>query len=149
MAQDRTVYFKEYRSKPKIKEKQRQHQKNWRNGNPKRAAQIKKKYRKDNGGLQVENKWTIVKRRLERVRLADNYLRYNLKRHMEGVVKNIPPEMIEIYRKLLLTKRLLKIKKHGSNNKRQLLSGYEKSTQRELSRIINGQKKTLNRKGGK
>lgn len=149
MPTDRKAYFAEYRKRAEVLAYQRKYQKNWRRENQKRSIEIKKNYRINNGGLKVENKWATIKRKAERAALADPYLKYMLKKHMEGVVQNIPPQMIEIYRKLLLTKRLLKIKKHGCNNKRELLSGYEKSTQRELIRIINGKKKTPNSKGSK
>ncbi len=148
MAKDRTEYYAQYRKRPEALAAQRKHQEKWRKDHPDRYKKIKSKYRKDNGGLAIENKLATAKRRIERATLSDVYLRYMLKKHMEGVVKNIPPEMIEIYRKLLLTKRLLKIKKHDSNNFSELLSGHEKSTQRKLSRIINGQTQALNSKRG-
>mgnify|MGYP001583113067 CR=1 FL=1 len=146
---DRSAYLAEYRSRPENKEKQREHQKNWRQANPKRYKDIKKKYRVDNDGLAIERPYARAKRKRERAELSDVYLRYMLKKHMEGVVKNIPPELIEIYRKLLLTKRLLKIKKHGSNNKCELLTRHEKSTKRKPCRIANGKKKAVNRKRSK
>lgn len=146
---DRTAYFAEYRKRPEALASQRKFQLKWRKANPDRAKQIKAKYRKDSGGLAVENKYATAKRKRERKELADPYLKYMLKRSMEGIVNNIPPELIEIYREQLLTKRLLKIKKHGSNNINQLLAGYAKSTQRKPVRAANGKKKAADRKRSK
>jgi len=105
---DRTAYYKEYRERPEVKEKQRVHQFNWRQRHPDKAIALTRKNRvkfkeKFNAhARQKSSKWTET--------LNDFYVAKLIKRQLMYAVKteDIPTGLIEEQRLLILTNRKLK-----------------------------------------
>lgn len=111
---DRSAYYKEYRSRPEVKEKQKQHQMNWRKRNPQKSSAMSKRNWKIHG--HKFNKQKREKQKIEISFIGDNYVIKLIRDRGLGLLnaKNIPKELIEIIRLSILTTR--KLKQHDNNS---------------------------------
>lgn len=108
---DRTEYYREYRNRADVKEKQRQHQANWRERHPEAALALTRKNRAKH--QQIFNERKRRKERIEREFLGDNYLAFLIKRKVKQLLKSeeIPKDLIEIERQIIFINRKLKLAK--------------------------------------
>jgi hypothetical protein len=105
---DRKAYFKERRKLPENKEYQRRAQQLWRDRHPDKSVAMSQR----NRDKHKDHFNSVAKKRLKRERdsLNDYYVRFLIYIQTDKILKpkDIPKEIVEAHRLILLTKRKLK-----------------------------------------
>lgn len=107
---DRTEYYKTYRERPEVKERQRIHQFNWRKRHPESALALTRKNREK--FRDAFNEKQRKKHRIWVKELNDYYVAQLIKRQTKFFFKteDIPKDLINFQKQIIFINRKLKQK---------------------------------------